>query len=223
MNYRNPLELVDYIESSYVLRKKEITDFLLLIQQAEEDLKEILEKSFVLLLYSHWEGYIKEISNFYIKYITCQKKKIEELTDNFYDIYVKELLKTYQKNTGLGIETDLRKKILKIEQKFNIDFKDSHYEKFILGIESNLKYEKYLNICKLTNYEFIDEMGLFQRVLHKVVHNRNSIAHTGSKATDDSYMSHEDLGTMMSYLLEEMEKFKNHIIGCIKDKKYLKN
>ncbi|WP_047380430.1 MAE_28990/MAE_18760 family HEPN-like nuclease [Cetobacterium sp. ZWU0022] len=223
MSIKNPIELVDYIDHSYLLRKKEITDFLILVNKTETELKETLEKSFVLLLYSHWEGYIKEVSNLYIRYITLQKKTIQELTDNFYDIYLKELLKSYQKNTNLEIESDLRKRILKLEQKFNIDFTSDYYEKFILGVESNLKFEKYLNICKLTNYEFNDEMGLFERVLFKVIHNRNSIAHTGSKATDNSYVSYEDLENMMYFLLEEMKKFKDHIISCIKDRKFLKN
>lgn len=223
MSIKNPIKLVDYIDHSYLLRKKEITDFLILVNKTETELKETLEKSFVLLLYSHWEGYIKEVSNLYIRYITSQKKTIQELTDNFYDIYLKELLKSYQKNTNLEIESDLRKRILKLEQKFNIDFTSDYYEKFILGIESNLKFEKYLNICKLTNYEFNDEMGLFERVLFKVIHNRNSIAHTGSKATDNSYVSYEDLENMMCFLLEEMKKFKDHIISCIEDRKFLKN
>lgn len=223
MSIKNPIELVDYIDHSYLLRKKEITDFLILVNKTETELKETLEKSFVLLLYSHWEGYIKEVSNLYIRYITSQKKTIQELTDNFYDIYLKELLKSYQKNTNLEIESDLRKRILKLEQKFNIDFTSDYYEKFILGVESNLKFEKYLNICKLTNYEFNDEMGLFERVLFKVIHNRNSIAHTGSKATDNSYVSYEDLENMMYFLLEEMKKFKDHIISCIEDRKFLKN
>ena len=51
---------LENIEISFSNRKKELFDFLDFIKSNNENLNETLSKSYVLLLYAHWEGFIKE-------------------------------------------------------------------------------------------------------------------------------------------------------------------
>ena len=72
------------------MRKLEISD-LILIAEKEENL--VLLKSLILLLYSHWEGYIKKSSKTYLKFIAENKFKLCDLTDNFRAVALKGISK----------------------------------------------------------------------------------------------------------------------------------
>lgn len=58
------------LDEDLAWRKVEISELLLLAKESE---KETIFKSLILLLYAHWEGYIKKSSKLYIKYISEEK------------------------------------------------------------------------------------------------------------------------------------------------------
>ncbi|WP_339064022.1 MAE_28990/MAE_18760 family HEPN-like nuclease [Fusobacterium polymorphum] len=217
---------LENIEVSFSNRKKELFDFLEFIKSNGKSLDEILNKSYVLLLYAHWEGFIKENLDAYLQFISSQNKKINMLTKNFLYMHLKNILKNYNINASLEQEKDLinyissnlKFKIPIFEKKLN---KTKYYEDYIIGIKSNLQFEKYVYICEKINYQFKDETKKFEVILRKLLHNRNSIAHTGIKAKDDSYTDIEDLKQMYEAIIDEMEKFKNHLTDFVSGKKYL--
>lgn len=88
-------QFTNYLEEDLAWRKKELSS-LILIAEGHEDNKAIL-KSIILLLYAHWEGYIKKSSKIYITYITESKKRINELTQNFKAVSLKKLLRSVMK------------------------------------------------------------------------------------------------------------------------------
>jgi hypothetical protein len=63
-------QLENLLDEDLGWRKVEISDLLFL---AKETQKEVVLKSVILLLYAHWEGYIKKSSKLYIKYISEKK------------------------------------------------------------------------------------------------------------------------------------------------------
>ena len=87
MNYK---QLEDLLFEDWTWRKIEISDLILI---AEKEENEVLLKSIILLLYAHWEGYIKKTSKSYIKFIADNKFNIAELTENFKAISLKGLAK----------------------------------------------------------------------------------------------------------------------------------
>ena len=189
-------------------------------------MNEILSKSYILLLYAHWEGFIKENLDAYFQFISSQNKRIKTLTKNFLYIHLKNLLKNYNINSSVEqeknlveyISSNLKFKIPIFQKETN---KTKYYEDYIIGIKSNLQFEKYIYICEKINYKFKDDTKKFEIILRKLLHNRNSIAHTGIKAKDDSYTDIEDLKQMYEAIIKEMENFKNHLIDFVSSKKYL--
>ena len=69
-------QLENLLDEDLGWRKVEISDLLFL---AKETQKEVVLKSVILLLYAHWEGYIKKSSKLYIKYISEKKIKLTDL------------------------------------------------------------------------------------------------------------------------------------------------
>lgn len=215
--------LINEIQTSLQNRKKELLDFFLFVkmQQGTEN-EESINKSYILLLYAHWEGFVKESSIKYFNFICCQKCQLKKLTENFYAVYLKDLLKNYSLSRNIELEKELLNKILNDSFKFKIPTSEEHFLKYILGTEDNLKFKNYKNVCSILNYSFEDSTGKFNVLLEKLIHNRNSIAHTGIKAEENTYTDIADIEDMKNAILKEMEKFYTFLEGNIKNKNYLK-
>lgn len=71
----------DFIQEDLAWRKMEISQLFRILSKAES--KEVVTKSIVLLLYAHWEGFLKKSFKYYLKYVSEKKIKIHDLTLNF--------------------------------------------------------------------------------------------------------------------------------------------
>ncbi len=80
-------EFQDFLDTDLAWRKMEISQLLMILNTAES--KEIVGKSMILLLYAHWEGFIKKSSKCYLKYVSDKNIKIQDLTPNFEAIMLK--------------------------------------------------------------------------------------------------------------------------------------
>jgi hypothetical protein fulcA4_04204 len=220
MKSRPDEKLIFELTTALSNRKKEITEFYMYIQSRQSSgIAEILNKSFILLLYAHWEGFIKEYTIKYFSFIISQKLVLSKLTENFLLIYLKSLLKTYKVNKNIFQE----KKILDLVSKgpkFKIEI-DEYFKEYTVGSENNLKFQNYKNICTILNYDFIDETNIFETNLEKLVHNRNSIAHTGLKAKENTYSDILDIEIMKNLIIGEMENFHSFIEKNVVNREYL--
>lgn len=220
MKSRPDEKLIFELTTALSNRKKEITDFYMYIQGCQSSgIAEILNKSFILLLYAHWEGFIKEYTIKYFSFIISQKLVLSKLTENFLLIYLKSLLKTYKVDKNIFQE----KKILDLVSKgskFKIKI-DEYFKEYTVGSENNLKFKNYKNICTILNYDFIDETNIFETNLEKLVHNRNSIAHTGLKAKENTYSDILDIEIMKNLIIGEMENFHSFMEKNVVNREYL--
>ena len=73
-------EFQDFLDRDLAWRKLEISQLFMILNTVES--KEIIGKSMILLLYAHWEGFIKKSSKCYLKYVSDKNIKVQDLTSN---------------------------------------------------------------------------------------------------------------------------------------------
>lgn len=205
-------ELTNTLDKDIAWRKKEISELYLVC--GNED-KEILRKSFLLILYSHWEGFIKNAAKIYLKYITSKKLKIGVLTLNYKTISIKQIIyECYKSQETLTLENEIKfmeKYEAKDKTKFQVkepilDDKNSS----IIDTSSNLSPGVFLNVCKVLGLSSRSSVLMRKNYLDECfLGSRNAISH-GNEVNFDDYDEKFDLDyTSISELKD--------VVMCIMD------
>jgi ABC-type sugar transport system ATPase subunit len=199
-------------------RKREISELLL---TAKELNREILLKSTILLLYAHWEGYIKKSSKAYIRYVSEKRIKIKDLTDNFQAVFIKAYISRcidQQETLTLANELAFMNKYLKnIDKPFHVDIDhEDDFAKDIINTESNLKPKVFKNIISILGMHYKAAISAREHYLNShLIASRNSIGH-GSKFESlmhtDFELTINDVERLKDFILTIIDRFKDCLL-----------
>ena len=215
MKVRTREQLVDLLDSELSWRKKELTFIKSNIKTNSANYKTFL-RSGILLLYAHWEGFIKNSCEYYLSYIKYQKLKFIELKENFIALGLKNKLTEFEQTNKATIHCQMVEFLLnELNQRASIP------DENIIKTGSNLNSMILEQILTSIGIDFSDyelKSNLIDSVLLK---NRNSIAHGQYVELDDIEFSnlHSDIIWIMddvktklinSVLLEEFKTKNNY-------------
>ena len=107
MKIRTKEAFIDFLDKDIAWRKKELSYLKGNIKKGTAHYATHL-RSGVVLLYAHWEGFIKNSCEYYLTYIKYQKLKYDELSDNILALSLKSQLTEYeQTNKSTALPTIL--------------------------------------------------------------------------------------------------------------------
>ncbi len=208
-------------------RKKEITELYLI---ASDNKNEVLFKSLILILYAHWEGYIKHSSKLYIKYISEEKVNICDLTYNFKALALKNNITRVinsQDNLTLGNELKFMEKYELMQYKnfkVKIDISDE-FDKSIINTKDNLNPGVFKNILDILGLKYLEPFESREKYIDKnLLGNRNAIGHGSKFDSDDKNdfkLCIEDLSLLKQFILEVLDFYTNMMFEYIENKFYL--
>lgn len=210
-------------------RKLEISE---LITLAEVEEKNVLLKSIILLLYAHWEGYVKKSSKTYLKFVIENRIMVSELTDNFKYVALKGLSKeVHQSSTTLNLMNDI-KFVLKldeintktIDQILRVDINNER-EKTIVDTQDNLTPEIFKKIIAILGLTYLDGYELKKmQIENKLVAYRNSIGHGNRKlsANEDFQLEINKIKELKEIIFTIIENFREDIFEYAKEQFFLK-
>jgi len=217
---------LNHLEEDLAWRKYEITR-LVLLHNESDDL--IICKSLILLIYSHWEGYIKNACKKYLVHIADKKIKLTVLTKNFGAIALKGFVSETYKSTNsltLANEITLINKIHEMGGKkfiLSSNIMEEKNKEFIntkdnLNLKCLNSFCKIVGICEITMIEkrgkYIDEVLLNQR---------NAISH-GSKVDSTSSefnLKIDDVKELRDFIFFIMEYIKEELAFFAENEYYL--
>lgn len=202
--------LLENIDHEFVWRFKEIADLKSVLQSKKKnDSKEknVFAKALVLISYSHWEGFVKNISKYYLEYIhflALNRSQISvELLSSF--IFQATLCNKRRSEIIKGISEALSNS----SHKFDINI-----EEFV-DAESNLNskiLEKILMNIGIKTTTFLTKHQYIDSVILKY---RNDFAHG-----DDEYIDIDQSLDISEKILELMRLYKTEIENAVVLKRY---
>lgn len=209
MNY---LELETKLYEELSWRKKKISELFLITSQFSD--KKVLYESLILLIYAHWEGFIKKASKYYLLAISKQECVISSLCTNFQGIAIKGVIREcLNEVTCKGVHTEvklfkqyeeIKNDIFSLEININKDKDDS-----IIDSESNLTPKVLKKIFEVIGFNYNQVLMTKELYINKVlIENRHCIAH-GSKFNEYNQIAEFQLN------IEELKKLKDTIITIL--------
>ncbi|MEA5570017.1 MAE_28990/MAE_18760 family HEPN-like nuclease [Calothrix sp. UHCC 0171] len=95
MSIRTAEQLSDKLSNDLAWRKKELSEIKSLVEAKNVSAQrhQVLLRSGVCILYSHWEGFVKLAANSYLEYVRSKRLTYKELSSNFLALAMKEKLK----------------------------------------------------------------------------------------------------------------------------------
>ncbi len=192
--------ITDKLDKDLAWRKKEIYAYTKLLTYASEAEVPHLLRGGILLLYAHWEGYVREASNNYIDFINKIKMLTSEISFNFLALYV---WKNTKDNHSISSMIECVENIYS-ENIFSINSKN------IISTESDLKFsvlKKILQTLGLSSATFATKE---KKLDSSLVERRHAIAHGRFLPIDaEQYLE------LANFTVGIMEEFRNLILDAI--------
>lgn len=211
-------QLENLLEEDLGWRKKELSSLILIAEQHKD---EVILKAIILLLYAHWEGYIKKSSKLYLKYISEARLSLGDLTDNFKAVSLKNIIsQCFNSIDSLTLENELTviNTFAKEKQrkfKINIDV-DNDFDNTFINTQSNLNPKIFKNLLSIIGLNYKAQMKSKEIYLDKhLLSNRNLISHGGKYDNDistDFSLELSDIKKLRDIVLSIIDNFKEELI-----------
>lgn len=164
--------LDDAISAEIAWRKQELTTALKVIKQSTGNTRTANVRSGVLLLYAHWEGWVKGVAQLYIRYVNTMRYPYELLSEAFLGNALKTQITTIDAATAPLVHNEFA------------SFIRSGLSRRAVLSEGLIRTES--NLSSTVFFDILDRLGLERRARYslranmidqELVHRRNTIAH----------------------------------------------
>lgn len=211
MKIRSVEEFSDILNSDIAWRRKEVQTLLNYARVSKgRDQMSALRAS-VPILYSHWEGFIKNSSEQYLVYVKSQKYLFKELKDNFLAIKFFTTLKNCEESNRVIYHQEVINSIRnECNERINIQIEN------VIRTESNLSSEILKNILFIIGLD----PNLYELKNHlidtKLLKIRNEIAHG-----EETYVDLTDYELLITEIFDVLSDFKNRLENIVLTKAFL--
>ncbi|KMK73700.1 hypothetical protein ACJ65_04050 [Kocuria rhizophila] len=165
-------QLDEAIDTEITWRKLELSTALKLIQQTSGPSQKANLRAGVVILYAHWEGWVKAVSQLYIRYVNTRAFRYDQLSTAFLGTALKTRMGTVAEATTPIIHNNFA---FFIQNELSAKAKLSEE---LVRTESNLSSSVFLTIIDRLGLERRDKYTMRAQLIdHDLVQRRNTIAH----------------------------------------------
>lgn len=223
----NREQFEDILQKDLGWRKKELSELFMILKMS--DSKDVIIKSMVLLLYAHWEGYIKRSSKLYLRYVAEENIKTKELTLNFHAIKLKEYAHRCIEEDSKNLAQELS--FLAAQHKFEEkDFSckvnvENDMDESIIDTGHNLSSKILKTIIEILGITYNDTMKSRAHYIDAVLlNNRNSIGHAGKMVKcepADTEVTFEEVCILKDFVVIMLDYYTDLLCDYVDNQFYL--
>lgn len=150
MKIRTSAQLSDFLSDEIIWRKKELATLRRLVDSAKSliENRNPLIRSGIMLLYAHWEGFVKAAASAYLEFVAMQRLSYEELTPNFIALGMKRQLDEAKGTNKPSIYNQVAEFFLtRLSERARIPYKD------VVDTKSNLSFGFFMEIIEMLNLD----------------------------------------------------------------------
>lgn len=202
MKIRTKEQLTDYLDSEIAWRKKELTTLKTNVEKSSSKLEPLAIRSALVLLYAHWEGFIKKSAEAYLEYVISKKLKYKELAVNFVAIAVKQKIRDFEQTNKATIQNQIINYLYTCDEETSTINKDN-----VIRTQSNLNSIILREIMTSIGLDFSPYETKSKLIDEKLLHYRNTIAHGQFLEVDikDYVDLHDEIRKMIDAFKTDVE------------------
>ncbi len=201
---RNPEHLYDKLDQDFAWRRKELTFINKNIKSTKEHNRQTHLRSGIMLLYAHWEGFIKNAAENYLKFVATKGLKYIELNNCFIALALREKLDQFETSSKASVHTQIIDFMFgELSQGARIPFEN------IIKTQSKLTSERLKEILITIGIDYSPYELKNKFIDAKLLQIRNAVAH-GQRITIDE----EDFADLYKEITSIIENIKTDILNA---------
>ncbi|GBF81494.1 MAE_28990/MAE_18760 family HEPN-like nuclease [Aphanothece sacrum] len=207
-------QLSDRLSDDLIWRKKELSELKSLVENKgfSPQKHNLLTRSGICILYSHWEGFVKLAANSYLEYVRLKKLRYEQLSSNFLSLAMKDKLKEAK-------ETNKASLYIPVCDFFLVELHNkSSLPKEAISTASNLSSEVFKEITYILGLDFSLYSTKSKLIDEKLLKNRNEIAHGNYLMIDT-----EEYIELHTEVIGMLDTFKTQIENAVLNEDFKRN
>jgi hypothetical protein len=215
MKIKTKEQYFELLNDDFGWRRKELTSIKQRVELAKPINLNSEMRAGILLLYAHWEGFIKTACTNYLDFVKFQKLSYSNLSDNLLALSLRSKIQEIE-NRGQHI---IHKEFIHFFQNDLEQRATWNLEKAI-DTKSNLNSEILKNILSVVGISFTDFELKGHLIDVQLLKNRNNIAHGNGNKLDvnkDSYL------TLHQVIVGLLNIFHSHLSNLVILEKYKKS
>lgn len=213
MKIKSLSKLQDLIDADHIWRKREL---ITLKQEVRFTKNEVFARAGMALLCAHFEGFVREIANYYILYVSCQKENISDLKNNFVAIHASKTIKRCAETEKISAYNSFLNDFFDDFEQNTFSIKYSQ-DNPVIKTGGNPSSPVFKEIVLALGLDFTPYETKTNYIDTDLLKNRHEIVH-GSKWVIQA----EDYDDTLTQILEIMESFKQQVLHAACSKDYLK-
>lgn len=202
MKVRSVGELVERLDEDLKWRKKEMTTLWLeLERERRPHLRAILTRSFVCLLYAHWEGFVKQSAEVYLRYIQSCGESCHRLGYGLVAASIRDMITACGTSKDFVKHRELVETIHTLKGLPNFKFYPS-----IIDTRSNVDEEVFKEIADIIGLDLSHYLSSLPKIT-EMRNTRNRISHgeDHSPTFDDCQVFKDKAVDLMMRMKDDIE------------------
>jgi hypothetical protein len=174
MRIRTIDEIIDVLDADLIWRKKELTQFRFLLDDARlrPDRRDVMLRAGVTLLYAHWEGYVKTAATSYLTFVSFQRLKYDELAHNFVALGARSMLRRAGATDQVALHLEVVRFFLDgLNERSRLPVRDG------VGTKGNLSSKVLHEIVTTLGLEYAPYETKAVLIDEGLLESRNTVAH----------------------------------------------